>query len=188
MTGPAVVLVGLPGGGKTTIAARLGDLMGLPAVDTDTLVAQRAGVAPEHAFVDLGEERFRAVEAQVVTEVIGARAGEGVVALGSGALDGPSGEAHRHLLLAARERGTRVVDLDVRLAQAAPRSGLIGAQPVGLGAPRAMLAEFARRRRPHYLAVAELTLDTTGREVDDVAGGLHAWLAGGALPAGGAEV
>lgn len=188
MAGPALVLVGLPGGGKTTVGARLGEVMNLPAIDTDALVAHRAGVDPEHAFVDLGEERFRALETQVVREVIGKEAGPGVVALGSGALAGPTGAQHRDLLMAARRRGTRVVDLHVRLAQAAPRSGLLGPQPVGLGAPRAMLAEFARLRRPLYLAVAELTMDTTGRQIDEVARALRAWLADGTLPEGATEV
>ena len=86
-----------------------------------------------------------------------------VVALGSGAVT-----HSREAIDEARAAGTLVVHLDVGLAQAAPRAGLVGAQPLGLGAPRALMARFAAERRPLYEGVADVTIDAGALDLDAV--------------------
>ena len=61
-----------------------------------------------------------------------------------------------------------MVHLDVALAQAAPRSGMVGSQPMGLGAPRALLAQFAAARRPVYESAADTTVDAAAMDLDAV--------------------
>ena len=170
MTRPLLVLVGMPGSGKSSVASAVGERLGAPVADTDALVAERAGRPEQDAFVDLGEDRFRDLERAVVTEVLSGRlpaVGAGtpgaIVALGSGAVE----HATEHLAV-ARAAGTRVVHLDVALAQAAPRSGMVGSQPMGLGAPRALLAQFAAARRPVYESAADTTVDAAAMDLDAV--------------------
>lgn len=177
----------MPGAGTTTVAGILGERLDAPVLDTDVLVARAAGVEAEDAFVDLGEERFRTLERAAVAEAL---ASPGVVvALGSGALgstlEDAAGRHARAALADARERGTRVVALTASLAAATPRIGLVGAQPVGFGAPRALLVRFAKEREPLYRALAEHTLDTSRASADQVADSVAAW-AGWTAGAGGA--
>jgi shikimate kinase len=61
-----------------------------------------------------------------------------------------------------------VVFLDVGLADAASRVGLNRDRPLLIGNPRAQLKRLLDERRPLYLQVATLTVDTAGRTPDEV--------------------
>lgn len=64
-----VVLVGMPGCGKSTVGAALASLTGRAFLDTDALIAQKAGRAiPEMIEAD-GEQAFRALETEILSEV-----------------------------------------------------------------------------------------------------------------------
>ena len=53
---PAVVLVGPPAAGKTTVGLLLASRLDLPFTDTDDLVVARAGKPVSEIFVDEGED------------------------------------------------------------------------------------------------------------------------------------
>ena len=79
-----VVLVGMPGSGKSSVGRLLADQLGRPFVDTDDLVARRLGM-PVPAYLERhGEPAFRAVEAEAVTEACGVDGA--VIAAGGGAV------------------------------------------------------------------------------------------------------
>ena len=82
----AVVLVGFMGAGKTTAARDLAAARGLRAVDVDTLIEERAGATVAELFARDGEPAFRALEEELVCELL-ASVGEGdVVSLSGGAV------------------------------------------------------------------------------------------------------
>ena len=84
---PRVVLVGPPGAGKSTIGRRIASALNLPIVDSDLLIEQAHGKACGEIFSELGEERFRELEAECVAQAL---ATGGVVSLGGGAVLTPS--------------------------------------------------------------------------------------------------
>ena len=78
-----VVLVGLMGAGKSTVGRRLARALGLPFVDSDSEIADAAGLTAGEVFQRFGEREFRDGERRVV-----ARLAEGpirVIATGGGA-------------------------------------------------------------------------------------------------------
>ncbi|MFT4230981.1 MAG: shikimate kinase, partial [Microbacterium sp.] len=80
--GPAIVLVGPMGAGKTSVGRRVAKRLGLPFTDTDKTVAAEHG--PISAIFERhGEEHFRRLERDAVRRAL---AGGGVVALGGGAV------------------------------------------------------------------------------------------------------
>lgn len=79
-----IVLVGMPGCGKSTQAALLAEVLGRKAVDSDAVVEQRAGKPIPQIFAEQGEAAFRKQEAAVVQE-LGKRSGL-VIATGGGAI------------------------------------------------------------------------------------------------------
>ena len=81
---PAVVLVGPPGAGKTTVGRLLAARWGVAFADTDDLVEARAGRAIADIFTGDGEPAFRALEREAVAEALAAHTG--VLALGGGAV------------------------------------------------------------------------------------------------------
>ena len=64
-----LVLIGMPGCGKSTIARNLAELSGRPLVDIDQRIVERIGM-PIRAFFDQeGEAAFRQIEVEILAEV-----------------------------------------------------------------------------------------------------------------------
>ncbi|WP_243106998.1 3-dehydroquinate synthase [Actinomyces lilanjuaniae] len=82
-----LVLVGLPGAGKTTVARLLAHALGVQVTDTDAEVRRRSRMTIPEIFASEGEERFRDREHRAVRAVLDSpAAAHGVVALGGGAV------------------------------------------------------------------------------------------------------
>ena len=79
-----IVLVGMPGCGKSTIGKKMAVLQGKKFIDTDALVEQKAGKSIPDIFRQDGEDAFRALEAEVI-ETVGKEKGQ-VIATGGGAV------------------------------------------------------------------------------------------------------
>lgn len=65
-----IVLVGLPGSGKTTVGKQLAKRLQLPFVDTDQVIEQRIGCRIREWFERQGETAFRDVEQAVIAELV----------------------------------------------------------------------------------------------------------------------
>jgi shikimate kinase len=155
---PAVVLVGPPGAGKSTVGQALADRLGVAFRDTDTDIEASTGMTISDIFIEYGEQRFRELERTAVAVALTQH--DGVLALGGGAV---LAAESRELLLAHR-----VVFLDVGLADASKRVGLAQSRPVLTLNPRSELNRLLQERRPLYLEVASGVVDTAGRTVDEV--------------------
>lgn len=156
---PALVVVGPPGAGKSTVGRVLAQRLGVDFRDTDADVEKTAGMTVADIFVERGEATFRQLERRAVAEALDSH--EGVLALGGGAVLDPDTRA------ALRDRV--VVFLDVGLADAVRRVGLARDRPLLLGNPRAQLLRLLEQRRPVYEDVASVTVSTDGRAPDDIA-------------------
>lgn len=77
-----LVLVGMPGCGKTTVGRALSALTGRPLADLDEEIVRRTGRTIPEIFDEDGEAAFRALERQVLAEFC-AREGQ-VIATGGG--------------------------------------------------------------------------------------------------------
>lgn len=63
-----LLLIGMPGCGKTTVGRVLAQRLGRTLVDTDALVVQAAGCPIPELFAREGEEAFRALEHQALCQ------------------------------------------------------------------------------------------------------------------------
>jgi shikimate kinase len=145
-----IVLVGFMGAGKTTIGQLLGERLRLPFADSDQVIEQRAGRPVAQIFAEDGEPAFRALEHQVIADLLDGPAL--VLALGGGAAEHPG----------TRERLTaaEVVYLHVGYEQALHRVGGDPSRPL---LARPDLAATYQRRLPVYAGIATLTVPTDGR-------------------------
>ena len=77
-----IVLVGLPGSGKSTIGPLVAEALGLPFVDVDAVLTRRMGMPVDRIIAESGEARFREFEREAFAE----RLAEGpeVIAPGGG--------------------------------------------------------------------------------------------------------
>ena len=79
-----IVLIGMPGSGKSTIGKILADSLNMNFVDTDEVIVKNEGKAIPEIFSELGEEKFRDMESAAVLEVAGLQ--HTVIATGGGAV------------------------------------------------------------------------------------------------------
>lgn len=144
-----IVLVGMPGCGKSVVGAALAKRLGRPLLDSDALVTQTAQTPIPEFFRMQGEGAFRALETQALRE-LGKRSGA-VIATGGGSV---LREENYDLL---HQNGV-IVWLRRELS-ALPIDGRPVSQSVALD-------ELYRTREPRYRRFADCIVDNCG-SVDD---------------------
>jgi len=90
---PCIILVGLPGSGKSTVGRQLARRLQLPFTDSDQVIEQRLGCPIREYFEREGEERFRDVEESVIDELTQQA---GVLSTGGGAVLRAANREHLH--------------------------------------------------------------------------------------------
>jgi shikimate kinase len=80
----SVVLIGMPGCGKSALGRRLAPRLELPFVDVDEEIERAAGKSIKEIFADHGETYFRDGERRVIARLLAS--GPQVLATGGGAL------------------------------------------------------------------------------------------------------
>lgn len=77
-----IVLIGMPGCGKSTLGKRLAAHFGREFLDTDEIITQKTGRTPAQIITEDGEAAFRAIETGVIAE-LGSYTGK-VISTGGG--------------------------------------------------------------------------------------------------------
>jgi shikimate kinase / 3-dehydroquinate synthase len=157
-----IVLVGLPGSGKSAVGRLLAERLARPFVDTDELVERRTGRSPATIIDQDGEPAFRAVERLA----IGAIERGAVVATGGGAVNDPLNrwDLWQHgiaVWLHAPEES-----LVARLATDG------AARPLLRPDPLAGLRRLTAERAPYYRAAIRVDADRPSSVVADELMGL----------------
>jgi shikimate kinase len=163
-----VYLIGPMGSGKTAVGKRLATLLGKEFIDSDAEIERRCGVDIPYIFEKEGEARFRDRERDVIAALT---ALDGVVVATGGGAVLDAGNRER---LAAT--GT-VVYLEVTVDAQLKRTQLSRNRPLLKGGDRrAILEQLMSVRRPLYESIADIRIDTTGRQVAAVAADVRAAL------------
>lgn len=152
-----VVLVGLPGAGKSKVGRLLAERLGVDHIDTDALVVEREGRPIADIFATDGEAAFRVMETEAVAEAL---THEAVVSLGGGAAATP---AVRDLL-----SGRTVVYIDAPHDELVRRTASKNHRPLLAQDPSGTLARLRTEREPHYRAVATIVVESGPGPIDDV--------------------
>ncbi|HEY6539828.1 MAG TPA: 3-dehydroquinate synthase [Ktedonobacteraceae bacterium] len=184
-----IFLTGLPGSGKSSVGRSIAALLGWNFIDTDDLVARQGGVPVGQVLIELGEERFRQLESEMLQAA--AAQEQVVIATGGGVV---ISAANREYM---RERGL-VVYLEVsvetawrRIQQHVEQNGVPVVRPLVVGddGPQRLRRLYEARRA--WYEEATVHIDTEQHSPEMLAQRLvafalvYGWLAS---PGGAREV
>lgn len=147
-----LVLVGMPGSGKTRVGQLCAEALGLRHADADSEIERRAGKPIPQIFQDEGEAAFRTLESAVIAE-LGAQTGL-VISAGGGAVLTEDNRFH-----------LRMNGVVARIRRPLPLLST-GGRPLSKS-PEA-LALMEAEREPLYRACADFTVDNEGTLQDCV--------------------
>ena len=154
-----IVLIGPPGAGKTSIGKLLAKKLDRSFVDSDKAIEERTGKKITEIFAEDGEPRFRAIEREVVLELLDSEIE--IISLGGGSV--LNEEIQRRL---TKEEG--VVYLQVSISNAAPRVGFNKDRPLLMLNPRQRWIQLMEERRPIYEGLARHTFLTDNKKAEEV--------------------
>lgn len=159
-----IILIGARGAGKTSVGRRLSERLTRPFVDIDERIERLTNRSVRELFSERGEGAFRDLESKSLRQAL-LENGQ-VVSVGGGAV---LRDENRNSL---RTSGLCVwltapaVELSRRVA-GDPRSTDLRPALTTL-APGAEMQRLLDERAPLYAQLADLTIDTSGRDIDQI--------------------
>lgn len=146
-----IVIIGMPGSGKTAVSTMLAERLGRKIFDTDTIVSEKAGVTIPEIFAAQGEAGFRKLETEATAEV-GKLSGN-IISTGGGVVTvaGNYELLHQNGVIVWIERDTNKLARDGR--------------PISLSSD---LNELYAARLPLYERFADIKADNNGDINDTV--------------------
>lgn len=154
-----VVLIGMPGVGKSTVGVLVAKQLGLGFVDTDILIQTREGKTLQQLIEQMGPDGFCRLEARHILSI---GLSSHVIATGGSVVY--DSEAMRHL-----HDGGFIVHMDLNVDALQQRLDDVVARGVVI-APGKGVHDLYAERHPLYLARSDITIDTTGLSPARVAG------------------
>ena len=160
-----IVLIGMPGCGKSTVGVVLAKTLGYAFIDSDLLIQAAEKRLLSEIIEQEGPEAFNAIEERVNASI---RADRAVIATGGSVVYGPG--AMEHL----RDIGT-VVYLKLPLSEVAERLGDLTRRGVSLR-PGQTLADLYAERTPLYEKYADITIEESSMGIRRVIEAIRAAL------------
>lgn len=154
-----IVLVGFMGTGKTTVGQLLSKQTGMPLVDMDSMIEERAGKAISKIFAEDGETHFRSLERAIVRD-LSTRSGQ-IVSTGGGIVLDPDN-------IPDYEKGGLVVCLLASAETILERVRHDDTRPLLAGDKQEKILQILKTRRPLYEAIAH-KIDTDGLNPEAIA-------------------
>lgn len=164
----AVVLVGLPGAGKSTVGQILADLLGWPLIDLDRAIEAEVGLTVAEIFQRMGEPYFRQLEADLTNRLTSRH--QVVFAPGGGWITNPA-------LVELLPANSLLVWLKVD-----PQTALTRLRASGVTRPLLQVEDAQRRieqllaERSSFYERADVSFDTHDIDPQDVADRIYEWL------------
>ena len=156
-----LVLVGLMGSGKTTVARIVAERLGRRVIDSDAVIERATGRTVREIFIDEGEDAFRSLESAALIDALSSPVPAVIAAAGGVVLR----EENRAAL---KSSNARVVWLCATPALLVARAASGGHRPLLDDDPAGTLQRMHETRDALYREVADAIVLVDNRSVGDV--------------------
>lgn len=147
--------------GKTTVGKILADKLSYCFIDVDRAIEEEAGVTISEIFKDKGEAGFRELEKEALKKLCSLN--KHVMACGGGAVMDP-------LNVRSLRVNSKLVLLEASVDEIIKRTGNDDTRPLLQGEnPKNKAAKLLKSRQKVYRKVADLVIDTTGKDPESIA-------------------
>ena len=154
-----IILIGMPGSGKSTVGVVLAKTLGMGFLDVDLLIQEREGALLQELIDSRGVERFLALERDAIWSLD---------CCGTVIAPGGSCVCREEAIAHMRELGT-VVYLEHTLEEIAERVRDLAARGVALPSGRNLADEY-QYRAPMYERCAHITVSAGGQSLAETVG------------------
>jgi shikimate kinase len=160
-----IILIGYRCTGKTSVGREISKRLGVPFFDTDELIQHRTGKTIREIIDEEGWDAFRREERKVIKKL--PPLADAVIAAGGGAIiDAENRKAlQRNGLCVWLTADVRTIVERMRN----DRTSTAQRPPLSDGGLERETAEILAVREPVYQAVADCTLDTSGKGINAIA-------------------
>lgn len=140
-----IILIGMPGSGKSAVAQALSKRIGREVIEADAEIERRAGMTIPEIFASAGESGFRAIETKVLAEA-GKQSGK-IISTGGGCVTVPGNYQllHQNGVIVRIKRDISVLPVDGR--------------PISQSSD---ITELAKKREPMYRRFADFEIGNNG--------------------------
>jgi shikimate kinase len=152
-----LVLIGMPGSGKSTVGVLLAKRLGMGFVDTDLLIQEQAGRTLQDIVDQDGYQALRQIEEQVLLAL---DVQHQIISTGGSAVYSAAAMAHL-------KANSRVVFLDIPLPLVIERIGDYSARGISRRSDQS-LDQLFEERYQLYTRYADLTVSGQDRNQDEV--------------------
>ena len=152
-----LILIGMPGAGKSTVGVVLAKQQGYHFVDSDLVIQEQTGLLLHEIIEQQGDDGFRQVENRINADLA---VKHSVIATGGSVIYGPKAMAHLRDI-------SRVVYLQLSYGHVAERLGDLAARGVTF-APGQTLLDLYNERCPLYEQYAHIILPCDGKSIDEI--------------------
>ncbi len=149
-----IVLIGMPGCGKSSVGVVLAKVLGFRFIDSDLLIQEKEGRLLSEIIEEEGPEGFNRIENKINSEITARRA---VIATGGSVVYGKEAMAH------LRENGT-VIYIRLPLEELENRLGDLTARGISMKAGQT-LRDLYEERTPLYEKYTHLSVDVEGLSI-----------------------
>lgn len=150
-----IILIGMPGAGKSTIGVLLAKALGMDFIDTDIIIQQRSGRLLQDIIDNDGIEAFLALEEAVLSSL---ELKNSVIATGGSAV-------YSHKAMTALKQSGRAVYISLPYEEVERRITNITTRGIVLRSGNTLLDAY-NERVPLYEKYADLTIDCSGRDIE----------------------
>ncbi len=152
-----IVLIGMPGAGKSTIGVILAKTMGMSFLDTDLVIQKQEGRLLQNTINENGMQKFIEIEEKTILNI---HVHKHIIATGGSAV-------YSHTAMEHLKKNSLLIYLQLPYKQIVKRINNINTRGIAMEKGQSLL-ELYNKRIPLYEKYADMTIECHGKDIEQI--------------------